>query len=288
MDILRPYLLPLTRSLPAPLVRAGTSLLGPTCYKTLIHNLDPFSNPPCLRLLLSKTLSLGILTLSSIVKIPQIINLLHNSTASGVSFLSYLLETLSYGVTLAYSARMGFPFTSWGEMALISVQDLCVGVLCLVYGGYGGGVAAAFVAAMGVGLWVVLDGGLVGMGTLTALQAGAGTVGVLSKGPQIWANWKRGGTGVLSAFTVFTYLAGSLSRIFTTLQEVDDKLILYGFIGGFLLNAVLAAQMVYYWRSPATASHAAELGDKPKQIAMGSSSGASPAKGKGPTTRRRG
>ncbi|KAL8946534.1 MAG: hypothetical protein Q9222_007086, partial [Ikaeria aurantiellina] len=87
---------------------------------------------------------------------------------------------------------------------------------------------------------------------------------------------------------VFTYLAGSLSRIFTTLQEVDDKLILYGFIGGFLLNAVLAAQMVYYWRSLATANHAAEIGEKPKEKAMSSTTGASPAKGKGPTTRRRG
>ena len=86
---------------------------------------------------------------------------------------------------------------------------------------------------------------------------------------------------------VFTYLAGSLSRIFTTLQEVDDKIILYGFIAGFALNAVLAAQMVYYWRSPATAKHGQVSGEKPKEIAMGSSTGAS-GKAKGPSTRRRG
>lgn len=43
---------------------------------------------------------------------------------------------------------------------------------------------------------------------------------------------------------VFNYLFGSLTRIYTTLQEVDDKLILSGFIGGFVLNVVLAAQMV--------------------------------------------
>jgi mannose-P-dolichol utilization defect 1 len=47
---------------------------------------------------------------------------------------------------------------------------------------------------------------------------------------------------------------GSLSRIFTTLQEVDDKLILYGFVAGFALNAVLAAQMVYYWNAPSNKS----------------------------------
>ena len=86
---------------------------------------------------------------------------------------------------------------------------------------------------------------------------------------------------------VFNYVLGSAARVFTTLQEVDDKLILYGLLAGFALNAVLAAQMVYYWKSPATASHAAEIGKEPEKIAMGSSTGASP-KGKGPTTRRRG
>ncbi len=59
---------------------------------------------------------------------------------------------------------------------------------------------------------------------------------------------------------------GSLSRIYTTLQEVDDKLILYGFVAGFLLNAVMAAQMVYYWRSPNTAEHAQEFGEKPREL----------------------
>lgn len=43
---------------------------------------------------------------------------------------------------------------------------------------------------------------------------------------------------------VFNYLFGSLTRIYTTLQEVDDRLILYGFVGGFVMNVVLAAQMV--------------------------------------------
>ena len=88
---------------------------------------------------------------------------------------------------------------------------------------------------------------------------------------------------------MFNYLIGSLTRIFTTMQEVDDQLILYGYLAGFVLNAVLAAQMVYYWNSPATASHAAEIGTRPEKIAMGSGTGTGAAvKGKGPTTRRRG
>ncbi|KAL9607454.1 MAG: hypothetical protein Q9167_007630, partial [Letrouitia subvulpina] len=121
-DFLRPYLLPLTTNLPAPLVSAGHSLLGRKCYKTLLLDVSP--SPPCLRLALSKALGIGIITLSSVVKIPQILKLLTSQSSSGLSFLAYLLETVSYGVTLAYSARKGFPFSTYGETALIAAQDL--------------------------------------------------------------------------------------------------------------------------------------------------------------------
>ena len=86
---------------------------------------------------------------------------------------------------------------------------------------------------------------------------------------------------------VFNYLTGSLSRIFTTLQETGDMLIFYSYLASFLLNAVLAFQMVYYWNSPKSANHAAELGKQPEKVAMGSGTGSS-AKAKSPTTRRRG
>ncbi|KAI4111580.1 MAG: hypothetical protein LQ339_000451 [Xanthoria mediterranea] len=289
MDLLRPYLLPLTHNLPHPLPTLGAHLLTPTCYNQLILNLDLSPQPPCLRLAISKLLGLGIITLSSIVKIPQILNLLSTRSAQGVSLLSYTLETGSYLVTLLYAGRRGYPFTAYGETALIAVQNLVVCVLVLLYGGKGIGAATGFVAGVVAMGMVVGDERWVDMRMLGWLQAGAGLVGVASKVPQIWVNWREGGTGVLSAFTVFTYLAGSLSRIFTTLQEVDDKLILYGFIAGFALNAVLAAQMVYYWRSsPATAEQGDAYSEKPKkEIAMGSSTGAS-TKGKGPSTRRRG
>lgn len=50
---------------------------------------------------------------------------------------------------------------------------------------------------------------------------------------------------------MFNYLFGSLARVFTTATEVNDPVILYGFIGGAILNVVLAVQMVYYWNAGA-------------------------------------
>ena len=95
---------------------------------------------------------------------------------------------------------------------------------------------------------------------------------------------RRGADGCVQ---VFNYLMGSLSRIFTTLQETGDRLIFFSYLASFSLNAVLAAQMVYYWNSFQSANHAEELGEQPEKIAMGSSTGSS-AKAKSPTTRRRG
>jgi mannose-P-dolichol utilization defect protein 1 len=120
---------------------------------------------------------------------------------------------------------------------------------------------------------------------------------VASKVPQILTVWSEGGTGQLSAFAVVNYLLGSLSRIFTTLQEVDDPLILYGFIAGFVLNAILFLQVVYYWNAPASKKTESKKLAEPiaadrKEMARAVSSGATPsyanAAGKSPSTRRRG
>jgi mannose-P-dolichol utilization defect protein 1 len=68
---------------------------------------------------------------------------------------------------------------------------------------------------------------------------------------------------------------------------VDDKLILYGFIAGFTLNAILAVQMVYYWNAPTKQS---TKGKQKEKVPVAASSGSTTAtpKGKNPTTRRRG
>ncbi|KAK3934942.1 choline-sulfatase [Diplogelasinospora grovesii] len=248
MDAVKSALQPITHNLPAPIRDLGVSIIGEKCYRALILDID-HENTECVKLAISKGLGIGIIAASSIVKVPQILKLVNSQSASGVSFLSYLLETSSYLISLAYNVRNGFPFSTFGETALILGQNVIICGLVLNYSGKQG-MAALFVAALAASAATLFAPNLVDMQTLAYLQAGAGVLGVASKVPQIAAIWQQGGTGQLSAFAVFNYLIGSLSRIFTTLQEVDDKLILYGFIAGFALNLVLAAQMVYYWNAP--------------------------------------
>ncbi|KAI0444932.1 hypothetical protein F4803DRAFT_510314 [Xylaria telfairii] len=277
---------PLTHNLPAPIRDLGVSIIGETCYKTLVLDLDP-TDSECLKLAISKGLGIGIVGASAIVKVPQIVKLVQSRSASGISFLSYLLETSSYLITLVYNLRNGFPFSTFGETALILGQNVVITVLVLNYSGRAS-IAALFVAALAVTFATLINGSFLDMQTLGYLQAGAGVLGVASKVPQIAAIFQEGGTGQLSAFTVFNYLAGSLSRIFTTLQEVDDKLILYGFIAGFTLNLVLAVQMVYYWNAP-SAKAKGKMKEVPAPSSAVSSSASPTSKSnKGPSTRRRG
>lgn len=200
----------------------GLNLLGPSCYSSLIEQINPTAG--CLKLSISKALGIGIISASSIVKIPQIKNLLASRSARGVSFLAYVLETSALLVGLAYNTRMGFPLSTFGESALIAVQNVVIAVLVLRFGGWSDALVVGFLA-VGAGVaWGLFSEVFVDVGMLARVMAGAGVVGVLSKVPQIWTVWKEGGTGQLSAFAVcffffFAFFFHALLLPFLVLSE---------------------------------------------------------------------
>lgn len=200
---LRPTLQTITQNLPNPINDVAISLLGQKCYRSLVLQLDLSSaNGECFSLAISKALGIGIVGASAVVKIPQLLKLVNSQSAQGLSFLSYLLETASFVITLAYNVRHGFPFSTYGETAFIAVQDIAIAVLILAYTGRST-TAATFVAALAASGYALFgQGNIVDMNALGYLQAGAGVLGVASKVPQIWQIWQEGGTGQLSAFAV--------------------------------------------------------------------------------------
>jgi len=200
----RPYLKPIIAAAPSPVHNLGISLLGNTCYTTIVRDLNvSVTNNACVKLAISKVLGVGIIAASAVVKVPQLVKLLNSQSATGLSFLSYVLETASYTISLAYNARHGFPFSTYGETAFIAVQDVVIAVLILVYSGRGA-LAGVFGAGLAAAMYALFFSGssIVDMKTLGYLQAGAGALGVASKVPQIMTIWQQGGTGQLSAFAV--------------------------------------------------------------------------------------
>ena len=200
-----------------------------------------------MKLAISKALGLGIVLAGSIVKLPQLLKLVNANSGAGLSVTGYVLETIGYIITLAYNVRLRFPFSTYGETVFISIQNVLILLLILHYARkdvYAIGALGAVVALA----YPLFDPKLLSYKYLQILQGLSIPLSLASKVPQIVANYQNGSTGQLSAFTVFNYLAGSAARVFTTMTEVNDPFIFWGFVLAAGLNAVLAAQMVYYWK----------------------------------------
>ncbi|KAF8455911.1 hypothetical protein BGX38DRAFT_1327656 [Terfezia claveryi] len=254
LSILRPYLQPITHSLPPFISTPLSDLISPECYSHLILDIDPFTSPTCLRFAISKAVGIAIIAASTIVKVPQLLKLLNSRSAEGVNFTSYLLETAAYIITLAYNFRSRFPFSTFGETALIALQNIIIAALVLHFTATAKNTTspypAVFVAGVAAAGYALFTPSIVSTELLRNLQMFVTIpLGLMSKIPQILDVQMNRSTGQLSAFAVFNYLLGSLARVGTTLAEVDDVLILAGFVGGAVLNLVLAAQMVVFWNN---------------------------------------
>ncbi|VDQ09521.1 unnamed protein product [Trichobilharzia regenti] len=70
---------------------------------------------------------------------------------------------------------------------------------------------------------------------------------------QIWTNWCNGSTGQLSAITLCLFALGSTARVFTSIQETGDRLLVVSCILATVCNYILVGQLFYYWNT--TTSH---------------------------------
>ncbi|KAK9365946.1 hypothetical protein V1509DRAFT_631551 [Lipomyces kononenkoae] len=250
----------ITRSLPVPVVQLGESILGDKCYEVLIRDVAFLSPPypaalvPCTKLALSKIIGIGIVCASSIIKLPQITKLVSSRSAVGVSMIGTALEAASYLGMLAYAVRAGFPFSTFGEQAFLWIQDVAVLLLLLVYSGRSTIAVGVVPVVLAAAYYLILSVPGPSEPVLAMLQAAAIPLNLASKVPQIITIFRNKSTGQLSAVSVFAYMAGSVARVFTTLQEVDDQIVLAGVVLGAVLNLVLVAQMVMYWGKTTTAA----------------------------------
>ncbi|KAF9320521.1 hypothetical protein BG006_002777 [Podila minutissima] len=241
----------------------AVAIIGENCYFSLIENLN-YTDVPCIKYTISKGLGLGIVAGGAIVKVPQIIKIMQAQSAKGVSFSSYVLETLACVISLAYNVRQQNPLSTYGETFFVTFQNLVILALMLYYSSKSAQAAVVLSAFMVLGNVLIrtseftqVDGtvvttALVSQSALALLQASTIPINLFSKVPQIIENYKNGSTGQLSAFTVFNYFAGSLARVYTTMTEVDDIIILSGFLLSTLFNCILALQMALYWNSGAS------------------------------------
>lgn len=165
--------------------------------------------------------------------------------------MSVVLELVAISANASYGFRKEFPFSSYGEGVFLLIQTSLVLFFVIFYGGNTVG-AFLFLVVYG-GIMTFLLSPLAPMSLLAGFQGVNILIVIASKVLQAWANYQNGGTGQLSVVTIAMVFLGSVARIFTSIQETGDNLVILTYVASSLFNGVLMAQMIYYWnRKPKT------------------------------------
>ena len=194
---------------------------------------------------MSKVLGFGIVLGSFLVKLPQILKIIKAKNGFGISLLSVTLDLTAITICASYNYVKEFPFSAWGDNAVLSIQTAIIAFLILLFNGKG---LKAFVYLVTYfGLSYVLMSGITSVIMLWSLQILNIPLLLIGKLSQAYINYQNGSTGQLSAITVFLMFFGSLARIFTSVQETGDVFVIMTYLASSFVNTVITLQMIYYW-----------------------------------------
>ncbi|KAF9811832.1 hypothetical protein SFRURICE_021189 [Spodoptera frugiperda] len=220
------------------------SVLTEKCYEEYFEKFN-FLDGPCMTATLSKGLGIGIIAGSILVKVPQILKILGSKSAEGINIYGVYLELFAITANFAYSCVMGFPFSAWGEGTFLAIQTAIIAALVLHYGG-STGTAGLFLATY-AGIVSALVSGVTPTDVLWTMQAVNVPIIVIAKSIQVITNYKNGSTGQLSAITCLLLFGGSIARIFTSLVETGDFIIIVTYCVSTVANGAIVAQLFWYW-----------------------------------------
>lgn len=227
-------------------------LMTPECFESLVVDLN-FSNLPCLKLAISKALGLGIVVGSSLVKLPQVLKIAGSGSADGISFIGVLLELVAITFSGVYSFSNNFPFSSYGESVFLALQTTIIGLLVLTFSQ--GKVKAILFGALYAGaVWTLMNPVICPPSVLWYGQAANIPMILLGKLIQIMTNFRNGHTGQLSAVTCFLLSLGAIARIFTSVQETGDNIVILTYVCSSVVNTIIALQVILYWNRTAEAT----------------------------------
>ncbi|ESN90763.1 hypothetical protein HELRODRAFT_185227 [Helobdella robusta] len=230
--------------------------ITPKCYNKLF--VDRQLESECLKAIISKFLGYLIILGSILVKVPQILKIVKANSAEGLSLVGIVLELIAVSGTLAYSYANNFPFSSYGEAAFMTFQQIIIMYLVVLYG-QNFRTAVIYTSVYGVALGYLMSP-QVPLHLLTLLQASVVALIVFSRLSQALTNYQNSGTGQLSFVTVFLQFAGSSVRILTSLHETGDPMTIFMFVMSSFTNAILLGQIIKYWNGPGNNTNVAVVG----------------------------
>ncbi|PAN13901.1 hypothetical protein GQ55_2G359700 [Panicum hallii var. hallii] len=194
---------------------------------------------------LSKVLGYSIIAASTVAKLPQILKILKHGSVRGLSVASFELEVVGYTIALAYCIHKGLPFSAYGELAFLLIQAIIL-VAIIYYYSPPMGSKTWMKALLYCGLAPTVLAGKIDPGLFEVLYASQHAIFFFARVPQIWKNFTNKGTGELSFLTCFMNFAGSIVRVFTSIQEKTPLSVIMGSAIGIVMNGTLLGQILLY------------------------------------------
>ncbi|KAG0450512.1 hypothetical protein HPP92_026880 [Vanilla planifolia] len=179
----------------------------------------------------------------------MILKILKNRSIRGLSVTSFELEVVGYTIALSYCVHQGLPFSAFGELAFLLIQAIVLVAILYYYS-----------APLGIQIWLkafiycavaptVLAGNVEPV-LFEALYASQHAVFFMARIPQIWKNYKNKSTGELSFITCLMNFAGSIARVFTSMQENAPTSVVLGSVLGIVTNGTILSQILVYQKAP--------------------------------------
>ncbi|XP_044752137.1 mannose-P-dolichol utilization defect 1 protein homolog [Coccinella septempunctata] len=221
-------------------------LFSPQCFDTYFVDKN-FLDKPCFLATLSTVLGVGIVLGSIFVKLPQVLKIYNAKTAKGISLATVTLDQIVLTLYSTYNYLKEFPMSAWADTAFLSIQTLAIAFLLLYYDGSPSKAYIYLVTYFIIS--GILESGLVPIDIIWALQGINIPLLLIGRVIQVHANYKNQSTGQLSAITCALLFFGSLARIFTSVQDTGDTMVILTNVASFLANLVIIIQILYYWKS---------------------------------------
>ena len=196
---------------------------------------------------LSKIIGYAIVSLSPLLKVPQILIILKNKKARGLLFIPSFLEAVLPTFQAGYFFHFGHPISTYGEQYIIAVESIFIMFLLTRYGERIPKVAGWLTVVTCIGIFSMFALDLVPEFVYSAFQVINLVAFAFSKTPTILKNFKAKNTGDQAFLTVFLSFAGNLARLFTIIVEVKSLLLIATYGTYVLLTGIQFTQFLMFW-----------------------------------------
>lgn len=177
-------------------------------------------------------------------KVPIMWNMWKARSAEGVSRAGLYTESLVYANAAAYGFLEQHPFTAYGENVSLFLQNFMLIVLVWSFSRPSSWEMIGL--SLNAVVYVVVVATFLPEEYRYVLQVSNSAIMLYSRTIQSLETHALGHTGTQSSITNTLNLVGGLFRIYTTINETDDTVVLVGYVLSVALNTAIFLQYFKY------------------------------------------